>query len=67
MNDLGFAIIVIAVIAYYANTDGHFDKFIADENFKKVQELKELRKLDDEVIKDLQDRLKKAGLDNGIG
>ena len=67
MENIGFALIVIALMAYYTNEEGGFDKFIKDENLKKVIELKELRKQDDKIIKDLQDRLKRAGLDNGIG
>lgn len=67
MNDAGFWIFLIFILFLYANEKGDFDKFIKDKNYKEVIKLQELRKLDQKVIEDLQERLKKAGLDSSIG
>ena len=67
MGDFGFWIFITVVVVLMANGEGSFDKYISDKNFKEVQELKKLKVQDDETIRDLQERLEKAGLDNGIG
>jgi len=67
MNELGFWIFMsIALLAHSIN-EGYFDKLIPSKQMERIKALEENRKQDDEIIQDLQDRLKKAGLDNGIG
>ncbi len=67
MEGFGFWICITVLILLIANNKGEFDKFITDKNFKKVKELEELRKLDNEVIKGLQKRLEDVDLDSSIG
>lgn len=46
---------------------GSFDKYIPSQQLQKINELEELRKLDNRTIEDLQERLRKNGLDDSIG
>lgn len=67
MGDFGFWIFMTIVILVGFNREGYFDNLIPSKQMEQIKHLKEMRKLDREVIQDLQDRLEKAGLDNGIG